>query len=69
MKKELSVQGVKVKEGGNIFYDAESLKEGTKIGNIFFVEQRGQSIYGEISNELNLAKEQNNNILGIVVLI
>ena len=68
LKKELFMQGVQVKEGGNIFYDAESLKEGTMIGDILFVEQRGESIYGEISNELNLAKEQNNNILGIVVL-
>ena len=59
----------KVKEGGNIFYDAESLKQGTEIGNMLFVEQTGQSIYDEISNELNLAKEQNNYILGVVVLV
>lgn len=68
LKKELIMQGIQVKEGGNIFYDAESLKEGTAVGNLLFVEQKKQSIYSEISNELNLAKEQNNNILGIVVL-
>lgn len=60
----MSTQEVQISEGGNIFYDAESLKQGTEIGNMLFVEQKGQSIYDEISNELNLAKEQNNNILG-----
>lgn len=69
LRKELSVQSLKVKEGGNIFYDAESLKQGAEIGNILFVEQQGQAIYDEISNELNLAKEQNNFILGVVVLV
>ncbi len=69
LKKELSAQNLQTKEGGNIFYDAESLKQGTEIGNILFVEQQGQSIYDEISNELNLAKEQNNFILGVVVLV
>lgn len=69
LKQELSAQGIQVKEGGNIFYDAESLKQGTEIGNILFIEQKGQSIYDEISNELNLANEQKNNILGFVVLV
>jgi len=69
LKKELYAQNIQVKEGGNIFYDAESLKQGTEIGNMLFVEQTGQSIYDEISNELNLAKEQNNYILGVVVLV
>ena len=69
LKKELYSQEVQIREGGNIFYDAESLKQGTEIGNILFVEQKGRSIYDEISNELNLAKEQNNYILGFVVLV
>lgn len=69
LKKELSTQEVQISEGGNIFYDAESLKQGTEIGNMLFVEQKGQSIYDEISNELNLAKEQNNNILGFVIIV
>lgn len=68
LKKELSSQKIKVKEGANIYYDAESLKQGTEIGNMIFIEQTGKSIYDEISNELNLAREQNNFILGIVVL-
>lgn len=68
LRKELSAQNLQFKEGGNIFYDAESLKRCAEVGNILFVEQQGQSIYDEISNELNLAREQNRNILGIVVL-
>ncbi len=68
IKKELVEQGVQVKEGGNIFYDAESLKQATEIGTILFIEQTGKSIYDEIYNELNLAKEQGNQILGVVVL-
>lgn len=68
LKKELFLQNVEIKEGGNILYDTESLKLGTEIKNIIFIEQIGQSIYDEISNELNLAREQNNDILGIIVL-
>ena len=69
LKEELVSQHIQVKEGGNIFYDANSLKRSAEIGNILFIEQKGQSIYDEIYNEVNLAKEQNNSILGIVVLV
>lgn len=69
LKQELTTQNIQIKEGVNMFYDAASLKEGTEIGNILFVEQQNVSIYDEISNEVNLAKEQNSNILGVVVLI
>lgn len=69
LKQELTSQNIQVKEGGNIFYDAESLKQSTEIGNMIFVEQTGKSIYDEISNELNLAREQKNQILGVVVLV
>ncbi len=68
LKQELSAQDIEVREGGNIFYDAKSLRNGTKVGNIVFIERKGQSIYDEIFNELNLAKEQENNIIGFVVL-
>lgn len=68
LKQELSAQDIQVKEGGNIFYDAKSLRKGTEVGNIVFIEQKGQSIYDEIFKELNLANEQKNNIIGFVVL-
>lgn len=69
LKQELSVQDIQTEEGGNMFYDVESLKRGTEIGNILFVEQVGQSIYDEVFNELNLAVEQCNNILGAIVIV
>lgn len=68
IKKELSAQGVRVKEGENMFYDAVSLQNGIEVGNILFVEQKGLSIYDEILNEINLVTEQKGNILGAVVL-
>lgn len=69
LRQELSAQNLQIKEGENIFYDAKSLQEGMEVGNLLFVEQTNCSIYDEISNELNLAKEQNGNILGIVVFV
>lgn len=69
LKEELIAQKIQVSEGENIFYDADSMKQGTEIGNILFMEQIGKSIYDEISNELNLAKEQKNNIIGVVVVV
>lgn len=68
VKKELSSQKIKVKEGENIFYDAASMQAGIETGTILFVEQKGQSIYDEIYNEINLVREQKGNILGAVVL-
>lgn len=67
IKKELTAQGVKVKEGENMFYDAVSLQNGIEVGNILFVEQKGLSIYDEIFNEVNLVTEQKGNILGAVI--
>lgn len=67
IKKELISQGVKVKEGENMFYDAVSLQNGIEVGNILFVEQKGLSIYDEIFNEINLVTEQKGNILGAVI--
>ena len=69
LKTELAVQNVQVVEGGNIFYDADSLKAGAEIGYLLFVERAGKSIYDEISNEINLAKEYRNYIIGFIVLV
>ena len=69
LKKELSMQHIKVKDGGSISYDADSLQSGIEIGYIVFVEQTGQSIYDEIYNEISLVKEQHSDILGFVVLV
>lgn len=69
LKQELAAQNIQVKEGVNIFYDAASLEKGTEIGTILFIEQQNLSIYDEISNEINLAKEHKVSILGAVVLV
>ena len=69
LKKELSAQNIKVKEGGSISYDAASLQIGIEIGHILFIEQARQSIYDEIYNEINLVQEQHSDILGFVVLV
>lgn len=69
LKRELSEQNIQIKEGANMFYDAASLKQAAEVGNILFVEQQNRSIYDEISNEIHLAKEQNCNVLGVVVLV
>ena len=42
LKQELTVQNIQINEGENIFYNAESLKRGTEIGNILFVERKEQ---------------------------
>lgn len=69
LKEEMISQNIQIKEGENIFYNAESLKQGTEIGTMLFVEQVGHSIFKEITNELHLAEDQNNNILGVIVLV
>jgi len=69
LKQQLKKQNIQVKEGGNMFYDESSLKQGIEIGNILFVEQKEKSIYDEIFNEIQLIQEQKGNILGAIVLI
>lgn len=68
LKKELASQNLKVKEGENIFYNADSLRQAAETGYILFVEQTDCSIYNEISNELRVAGEQKIQVLGAVVL-
>ncbi len=69
LKKELSAHNIKVREGDNIKYDSASLQEGVKTGKLLFVEQIGKSVYDEIYDEIQLARELNADILGVVVLI
>lgn len=68
LKKELSAQNIKVREGDNIKHDAVSLQEGIDTGKLLFVEQIGKSVYDEIYDEIQLAGELNADILGVVVL-
>ena len=43
------------------------MKQGEEIGNILLVEQIEKSIYDEIFNEIQLMKDQNMKVLGIIV--
>ena len=69
LKRELSQQNIHVKDGGNILYDADSMRTAAEVGHILFVEQKGMSVYDEIYNEFLQVKEQNGDILGVVVLV
>lgn len=68
LKKELAAWEIQVKEGENIFYAAESLKQAAEVGYVLIVEQTNCSIYNEIFNELRIAREQQIEVLGAVVL-
>lgn len=68
LKKKLKEQGIQVEEGANMYYDASSMMRGKALGNILLIEQIGESVYDEISHELQLIAEQNSNVLGVVVL-
>lgn len=68
IKEELSRQKIKIKDGGNMLHDADSLQAGVEIGHVVLVEQKGVSTYDEIYAEMNLLKEYQSDILGVVVL-
>lgn len=68
LKKELAGQKVKIKDGSNMLYDADSLQAGVEIGHVVLVEQKEVSTYDEIYAELNLLKEYQSDILGVIVL-
>lgn len=68
LKEELKRYGIQVSQGENMFYNARSMEQGMEIGNILLVEQVGQSVYDEISNEIQRLTEQGINILGAIVV-
>lgn len=69
LKDRLEDKKIQVKDGENICYNDISMKQGEEIGNILLVEQTGKSVYDEISNEIQLMKDQNVQILGAIVLV
>ncbi len=68
LKKEVAKQNIKVLDGGNIMYDAVSVKSAMEIGNIVLVELKGISAYNEIDREIDLFKQYHANILGVIVM-
>ncbi|MBQ8279979.1 MAG: hypothetical protein IJZ23_09090 [Roseburia sp.] len=51
-----------------INYDAEALEAAAKIGSVVFVEKKRVSLYDELQKEIALCKENDINVLGMVVL-
>lgn len=68
LKQKLSGQEIKVKDGGNILYDASSLQSGVENGHIILVEQKNVSVYDELSAELDLLEQYDIEVLGVIVL-
>lgn len=68
LKQKLSGQEIKVKDGGNMLYDASSLQSGIENGHIMLVEQRNVSAYDEIYAELDLLAQYGSEVLGGIVL-
>lgn len=68
LKQKLSGQEIKVKDGGNMLYDASSLQSGIENGHILLVEQRNVSAYDEIYAELDLLAQYSSEVLGVIVL-
>ncbi len=68
LKREFRAQDIEVNDGGNMAYDASSLKSGIENGTLLLVEQIGISAYREIEDELKLIKEHHGALLGVIVL-
>ncbi len=68
LKREFLAQNIEVNDGGNMAYDASSLKSGIENGHLLLVEQLGISAYREIEDELKLIKEHHGDLLGVIVL-
>ncbi len=68
LKQKLKGCGIKIQDGGNMLYDVPSLNAGMENGHIILVEQLGMSTYDEIYAELNLIKEYQGEVLGVIVL-
>lgn len=68
LKQRLSGQGIKVKDGGNMLYDASSLQSGIENGHIILVEQKKVSAYDEVYEELDLLERYGSEVLGVIVL-
>lgn len=68
LKKELSTQKIRTKDGGSVLNEPESLQAGVETGHIVLVEQKQISTYKNIYMELELLREYQSDILGVIVL-
>ena len=51
-----------------INYDAEALETLAKVGSVVFIEKKRVSLYDELYKEITICKENDINVLGMVVL-
>ena len=63
-----SKKGIRVMEGNAIAYDAMALEELAKVGSAVFVEKRRVSLYDELYQEILLCKENEIDVIGVIVL-
>lgn len=68
LKKELEKTEVELIMGKPILYDAEALEQSAETGYVVLVERAGVSLYGEVSQEIEVCAHQGMQILGAVVV-
>lgn len=68
LKKELKKTEVELITGKPILYDAEALEQSAETGYVVIVERAGVSLYGEVSQEIEVCAHQGMQILGAVVV-
>lgn len=66
LKVSLAKEGIEAEVIDNIYYDGKALKQCVECGYVLFIEKVGTSIYNEINNQVNKAKEYDLNIIGAI---
>lgn len=61
-------KGIQLVSGNAIAYDANALEELAKIGSVVFIEKKRASLYDELYKEVALCKENDIDVIGMVVL-
>lgn len=66
--KKCEEKGIVVEKGNAIAYDAESLEALEQVGTVVFLEKKRTSFYDEIYKEILLCKENDIQVMGMVVV-
>ena len=61
-------KGIQLVSGNAIAYDANALEELAQIGSVVFIEKKRASLYDELYKEVALCKENDIDVIGMVVL-
>ncbi len=68
LKSKLTDNGITIELIDDIYYDGKALKQCVECGHVLFIEKVGTSIYDEIYNQVNKAKEYDLNVLGAIAI-